>query len=166
PLTIWGLNFAIRKETLERCGGFHPDLLPKPLQRYQGDGETGLSNKIKDLGLTSLYHPGLAVRHVIPKARLTSASFEERAFYQGVCDSFAQIRRERRVPVESSYSWKNALRWTEARLQYGISSRRLSGGIVASTRRAYLAGMQFHQREVRKDPPLLDWVLRQNYFDY
>jgi hypothetical protein len=26
--------------------------------------------------------------------------------------------------------------------------------------------MRFHQSEVRNDPTLLDWVLRQNYFDY
>ena len=26
PSYIWGLNFCIRKETFEHCGGFHPDV--------------------------------------------------------------------------------------------------------------------------------------------
>ena len=66
PSYIWGLNFCITKEVFEHCGGFHPDCLPNPLQRYQGDGETGLANKIRDAGFTCVYHPGLAVKHVIP----------------------------------------------------------------------------------------------------
>ena len=57
PLYVWGLNFAIRKSAFEDCGGFHPDCIPKALQRYQGDGETGLSLKIKSKGLRTLYHP-------------------------------------------------------------------------------------------------------------
>ena len=36
PCWIWGLNFAIRKSLFHDCGGFHPDCLPKALQRYQG----------------------------------------------------------------------------------------------------------------------------------
>ena len=92
PLYVWGLNYSIRKKTFEECGGFHPDCVPKALQRYQGDGETGLSFKIKDLGLRCLYHPGVALKHVIPASRLTTAYFEQRAFYQGVCDFFTRIR--------------------------------------------------------------------------
>jgi len=38
--------------------------------------------------------------------------------------------------------------------------------VFASSWRAYFAGMQFHQNEVRDDPNLLEWVLRPNYFDY
>lgn len=47
PNYIWGLNFSIRKQTMYDCGGFHPDLVPAYLQCWQGDGETGLTKKIK-----------------------------------------------------------------------------------------------------------------------
>ena len=46
PCFVWGLNFAIRRNILLDRGGFHPDCLPKPLQLFQGDGETGLSLKL------------------------------------------------------------------------------------------------------------------------
>ena len=55
PCFVCGLNFSIRKNVFHECGGFHPDLMPKALQRYQGDGETGLSLKIKKIG--TLYGP-------------------------------------------------------------------------------------------------------------
>ena len=55
-----GLNFSIRKTAFQACGGFHPDYLPKPLQRYQGDGEIGCL-KIQAQGLKALYHPGVCV---------------------------------------------------------------------------------------------------------
>src|ERR1035441_5185580 len=35
PCYVWGLNFSIRKKVFHECGGFHPDCLPKSLQRYQ-----------------------------------------------------------------------------------------------------------------------------------
>src|SRR4029077_15714003 len=55
PIYIWGLNFSIRREVFVKCGGFHPDTVPAPLQRYQGDGETGLSLKLKAAGFRTLY---------------------------------------------------------------------------------------------------------------
>jgi len=167
PLCIWGLNFSIRRQTFEYCRGFHPDCLPKPLQRYQGDGETGLAYKIKDAKFTCLYHPGLAVKHVIPASRLTASSFEQRAFYQGVCDSFAQIRRNQGVRIEPARPLKNFVRLFKSRINDNLmlhrqstkDARRLTDG-------AYLAGMRFHENEVLNDPRLLDWVLRLDYLDY
>ena len=85
PRFIWGLNFAIRKQTLFDLGGFHPDCLPKHLQRYQGDGETGLSFKAKQRGIVSAYQPKAVVHHHIPRQRLTLEYFQGRFFYQGVC---------------------------------------------------------------------------------
>jgi len=32
--------------------------------------------------------------------------------------------------------------------------------------RAHYDGIQFHRKEVRRDPTLLEWVLRDDYFDY
>jgi glycosyltransferase involved in cell wall biosynthesis len=167
PLLIWGLNFAVRRKTFEHYGGFHPDCIPKPLQRYQGDGETGLAIKIKIAGLSCLYHPGFALKHVLPASRLTPFSFEQRAFYQGVCDSFTQIRRDRQVPIEPRYLWSDILRPMKSNLERNAVLRRpCTEGVRRLTARAHLAGMRFHQSEVRNDPRLLHWVLRQNYFDY
>ena len=166
PLYVLGLNYAVRKKTFEELGGFHPDCIPKTLQRYQGDGETGLSFKIKDAEVQCLYHPGVALTHVIPASRLTAAYFEERGFYQGVCDSFTRIRNQGFVDERHNKPFNAALR----RLKYGLYRRHLIRRTGKSIRQlvgwAHTAGYTFHQNEVRNDPKLLAWVLRPNYFDY
>jgi glycosyltransferase involved in cell wall biosynthesis len=167
PTWVWGLNFSIRKKVLYECGGFHPDCVPKALQRYQGDGEIGLSLKIKAKGLLAFYSPNVAVTHLIPASRLTLGAFEQRAFFQGVCDSYTRIRREKTVSSASGKSWKDML-WPIARKIYRTSllcwdDAKFLGTLLG---RAHAAGIGFHQNEVRRDPKLLEWVLRADYFDY
>jgi glycosyltransferase involved in cell wall biosynthesis len=162
---VWGLNFSIRKDVFYSCGGFHPDYVPKPLQRFQGDGETGLALKAKDRGGAALYHPAAAVTHVIPASRLTPKAFAERAFYCGVCDSYTEIRRERQVSAAPQPGWKDILRPLKCRLEKLVRQRD-ADEVQRLIGRAYVAGMQFHKSEVLKDPQLLGWVLKENYFDY
>jgi glucosyl-dolichyl phosphate glucuronosyltransferase len=166
PCYVWGLNFAIRRKILVDIGGFHPDCVPKCLQRYQGDGETGLSLKLKAAGLKAQYHPGASVQHVVPASRLTIQYFEQRAFYQGVCDSFTRIRAERKV-TRAKQSWKGPFRRIKRFLGDVIRDEGTALEIVQRrTARAFRAGYDFHQLKVRRDPLLLEWVLRKDYWDY
>jgi glycosyltransferase involved in cell wall biosynthesis len=168
PIYIWGLNFSIRRDVFFSCGGFHPDCMPKSLQRYQGDGETGLSRKIQSSGYRSLYHPDLAVDHYIPAYRLEPQAFESRAFYQGVCDSYTRIREKGCVANKNRM---NPFQKIYRSLQKKAEHKKV---LKASTLEeieilmniAYRGGYEFHQGEVRKDPSLLDWVLKPDYFDY
>jgi hypothetical protein len=166
PLLIWGLNFAIRRQTLVECGGFNPDTMPRTLQRYQGDGETGLALKIKEKALGSLYHPAAAVEHVIPGSRLTPEAFENRGFFQGVCDSYTQIRRDGCPATHPKRTWKDALRATKRAVERAMWLRQgpTSKAICSLISRSMVLGWQFHQREVQNDPGLLEWVLRADYF--
>ncbi|MES2787347.1 MAG: glycosyltransferase, partial [Pseudomonadota bacterium] len=92
PEFIWGLNFSIRRDALERCGGFHPDLVPAVYQRWQGDGETGLARKLAAAGLRADYSQRALVFHLCGADRMDGSYFCRRAYYQGVCDSFTSIR--------------------------------------------------------------------------
>jgi glycosyltransferase involved in cell wall biosynthesis len=163
PCYIWGLNFAIRKKTLFNLGGFHPDCIPKHLQHFQGDGETGLSLKIKEKDLKAIYDPSALLYHNIPKERLTVAYFEDRFYYQGVCDSFTQIR-------------KNSGAYNIDLPKY-CSNHRNGSHLPAYDRykqivynrihNAYVNGFVFHQDIVKNSEIMLEWVLRENYlFDY
>ena len=95
PNYVWGLNFAIRKRALHDLGGFHPDLIPPELQRFQGDGETGLTMKARSHCYRAVYQPKATIYHFIPASRMTPEYFEQRAYYQAVCDSYSNIRRQR-----------------------------------------------------------------------
>jgi glycosyltransferase involved in cell wall biosynthesis len=108
PTLVWGLNFSIRAATLVALGGFHPDCMPKALQRYQGDGETGLALAARAGGRAAVYAPLALLHHRLPATRLSVAALEERHFYQGVCNSYAEIRAAGCVP--SGRDFKEAAR--------------------------------------------------------
>jgi glycosyltransferase involved in cell wall biosynthesis len=161
PLCVGGLNLAIRKTAFQACGGSHPDYLPKPLQRYQGDGF-----KIQAQGLKALYHSGVWLKRVIPASRLTPEYFEQRGFFQGICSSFANIRRNGALPARTR-SWKDLVRPIKWELERKSLLRNPTAKDVRFlVARARLAGQWFHEDEVRKDPKLLEWVLKPDYFDY
>ena len=169
PDYIWGLNFSIRKQVMFDCGGFHPDLVPAYLQRWQGDGETGLTIKVRAAGLTAVYRQEAMLTHLCGPERLNVAYFQKRAYFQGVCDSFTRIRagEEPLAPPNIAKKWFWRLR--------GLAGKRIrqrfnpwtkaSDALYAKTNQAYQDGWQFHQQAVADDPALLAWVRRPDFFD-
>jgi hypothetical protein len=98
---------------------------------------------------------------------MTPAAFEQRGFYQGVCDSYTRIRKAGRAPDPPAKSWKDGLRPFKQDFERKRLFKRGDARAVAMLMdRAYVAGVAFHQQEVRTDSALLEWVLRPDYFDY
>ncbi len=166
PLFIWGLNFSIRRRSLIELGGFHPDYVPKPFDYYQGNSETGLAWKAKEKGLKIMYQPGVVVWHRIPEHRLTFEYFEKRMFLYGVSDSYTEIRKNGAI----RFDWKMTEPVPTIRRMFRRLRSRYSSRPFAEVRQrineAWRAGFAFHQNQVRKDADLLEWVLRENYWDY
>jgi glucosyl-dolichyl phosphate glucuronosyltransferase len=169
PNYIWGLNFSIRKKMLFELGGFHPDLVPLQLQRWQGDGETGLTMKVKKEGLRANYVQGALLHHLCGPDRLTVEYFQKRAFYQGVCNSFTQIRYGKQNQSDNLSGYFRLRRMTGRLLRKIRPKTSLWSNDVKIvrqlTQKAERDGWLFHQNEVRNDPALLAWVTRQDYFD-
>lgn len=177
PNYIWGLNISIRKSVLEDCGGFHPDLVPAQYQRWQGDGETGLTMKVKAAGYRADYLQDALLRHLCGPDRLNFEYFKKRAFYQGVCDSFTQIRNGLEPVLEMPRAARTSL-YRQMRRAAGRTWRGFMGQISpvspwaaesakikALTKQSYRDGWLFHQREVAADQELRAWVRRENYYD-
>jgi glycosyltransferase involved in cell wall biosynthesis len=163
PCSIWGLNFAIRKNTLFKLGGFHPDCIPKNLQHFQGDGESGLTLKAKQKNLKATYAPKALVHHNIPKERLTVSYFEERNYYQGVCDSYTQIRQHGGI---GNFNLPKHCK-NDHQISHLPAYDQYKQIIYDRIHNAYVDGFIFHQDAVKKSEILLEWVLRDNYlFDY
>lgn len=178
PNFVWGLNFAIRRKTLFEIGGFHPDTYPKRYQRFQGNGETGLTMKLFEKGYEALYVPGATLFHIIPADRMTSEYFQKRMFFQGVCDSYTAIRKRKSISIDASSPSATSIK---RMVKLNISSiiKHQVSKIVTffnvpknviklkkEMEQSYRKGYQFHQNEVRNDPELLQWVLKENYWDY
>ncbi len=168
PLFVWGLNFTIRKSTLLELKGFHPDNMPEHLQKYQGDGETGLSLKAKKQHKKALYHPEVKVFHAVPAQRLTQAYFEKRAFYQGVANSFTSLRSEEQAQTPHVSLAKKIKR----RIKH-IVFRNNQNNVPLEIRqkledlgRKEQEGFVFHQRLFSENEKVRNWVLRADYLNY
>jgi glycosyltransferase involved in cell wall biosynthesis len=170
PLLIWGANLSIRKETLIRVGGFHPDGLPWHLRRFRGDGETAVSEAVAALGLRAVYSPAAMVYHRVPQDRLTEKYFQRRAFLQGISDSFSVCRGSDRASITRVPAGRlrhriqrvtSALRRALAATAAPDSWAKLQSGV----QEAHAAGYAYHQTQVENDLTVRDWCLRLDYWE-
>jgi len=164
---VWGLNFSIRKNALFELGGFHPDCVPKHLQYFQGDGETGLTQKANLKRYRAIYQPKALVFHSVSKDRMTHEYFDKRYFYQGVCDSYSHIRNNNQLKqVGFIEKIKVHFRKIKQLVKKLISKENEKDALRDRFHHSYQKGYQFHQNTVHQNPELLDWILRKNYWDY
>lgn len=194
PFYVFGCNFAIRRSALLEADGFHPDGMPQELIRFRGDGESHVSNIILNKGYKVLYHPLASVYHYVPKARMTEEYFCQRAYNQGVSDSYTAIRKYGGL---DSISHKDGSKHQEQKrnffqrvcnkplqeIPYAILNRvrrhtmkttqppvvKIEEPPFADLHRkiaaSYKEGYSYHQEQVKQSPELLKWVLRENYWD-
>lgn len=167
---VFGLFFAIRKQTLIELGGFHPDTMPKNLQYLQGDGETGLSIKINQNGYSTLYNPEIVIQHEVPKFRMTKKYFINRYYFQGVSDSYSRIRNGNM----NNYKFQELGVINQLKTMYSAFKIFLKYGYHESRvyiykkkfSNAYSRGMSFHNNLALSSTDILNWIQKDNYFNY
>jgi glucosyl-dolichyl phosphate glucuronosyltransferase len=172
---VWGLNFAIRNNILFELGGFHPDCVPKHLQHFQGDGETGLTRKANKRGFRAIYQPKALVHHYVPQERMTYEYFEKRYFFQGVCDSYTNIRETKTVLKPNSLinqikaslqSLKKSISIAVKYAKITVNRQAERNALYQRFQQAYQQGYQFHQHAVYQCPELKEWVMKSDYWNY
>ncbi|MDT8316994.1 MAG: glycosyltransferase family A protein [bacterium] len=170
---VYGCNFSIRKSVLYECGGFHPDGMPQELIRYRGDGESALSRNIMTKGYAAVYEPLAAVYHRVPPQRLTVEYFCQRAFNQGVSESFTEIRAcgglSKPVPEPEQVNSPSFIEYLKKILnrtcnRSGDDIHLKYNNLKEQFAEAYKKGKDYHRLEVERDPALLKYVLKDNYY--
>lgn len=172
PSYVWGCNFSIRRDVLLQAGGFHPDAVPRERLRYRGDGETHISDVVRTSGLTTLFDSAASVHHWVSVPRMRPGYFEQRAYAQGISDSYTAVRRLGGLATWPCAWLRHQLGRSRFAISKGLEMTNRNTGLAAGELRsiqtsvalAYHKGYSFHQQEVRSDPALLAWVLRGNYF--
>jgi hypothetical protein len=176
PNYVWGCNFSIRKNVLLEAGGFHPDGMPREHSHLRGDGESSVSAFIKEKGYKTLFNPKASIHHVIPEERMSVDYFKRRAFNQGISDSYTQIRLQSGVcaaPKSPYRYFQDAV--TRLRMMLHMGRVAYAASLKATQilsypclsqriQMAYDKGYAFHQEKIRKDPSLLEWVLKSHYY--
>jgi GT2 family glycosyltransferase len=94
PLWVLGGNLTIRRAVFDEVHGSHPDSMPPELEAFEGDGETGLTVKVRAAGYRARYSLDCAVLHAVPASRMTLDHMQRRARYDGRVTSFTDARRE------------------------------------------------------------------------
>ncbi len=168
PGWVWGCNFSVRAAVLRSARGFHPDGVPVERLHLRGDGETHVSEVVRKHGWPCRFDGGASVYHAVTAARMKPAYFEKRAFAQGVSDSYARVRMRGKADgplARMRASTKRAIVSLQHRtnLPMGTGPAEQWQSIVALQRRANALGQAFHQRAIRSDPSLHDWVLQADY---
>jgi glucosyl-dolichyl phosphate glucuronosyltransferase len=172
PAYVWGCNFSVRRRALEEAGGFHPDSLPRELLRMRGDGETHVANAVSRRGWTILFDSGASVHHCVSAERMTASYFEQRAYAQGITDSYVAVRSRGGFPLSLRQRFWASLRpalsglrhrWRDRSVDEGSAGQVLMKVRLAALR-AWREGYGFHQAAVRNDPTLLQWILKEHYF--
>lgn len=164
---VFGCNFSIRKNVLYQGGGFHPDSFPSNLIRYRGDGEYGLALEIMRRGYKTIYHPKASVKHQVTKQRMTANYFCCRSFYEGISNSYTEIRQ--RGEISSVTQDSNRIRYTEefaqtllkGILQFHSNS---SSDVQQLIKLCYEQGRLYHHDQASSDPELLKYVFKKDYY--
>lgn len=170
PSLVYGCNFSIRKDVLLEIGGFHPDVMPKDLVLFMGDGETFVTSEIKRKGYKAIYDPEASVHHYVIADRMKLSYFYQRGFQEGISQSFKKIRNNPELKYRNQLSVR--YNWTKNKLILLIKSLIK---IVSPLHIFYLASFNFenglidgkkiYYKELRKNDKLLAWVLRENYYE-
>jgi glycosyltransferase involved in cell wall biosynthesis len=173
PTYIWGLNFSIRRHAFYDLGGFHPECILETLQRFDGDGENGLTMPAEARGLMAIYEPAAIVYHFVSASRMTPEYFERRAFLQGIRNSYTDVRRNGGPSIALWAKVRHVIRRSircVRRLRNGRMiarpEERLTMKIHNRVAAADRAGFEYHQRIIRADPRVMEWVMRPHYWDY
>lgn len=161
PYMVWGCNFAIRKSVLIEAGGFHPDLMPRKLIQYQGDGETYVSRYIVENDLKCMFHPGASIYHKVTPERMTHSYFRQRGYSQGVSDSYTALRNRdasRRNLIRCVASW--VFHKIKNRVFLSVEARQALNEFKQGRREGYA----YHQNCYKNDPEIRAWVHKPDYF--
>lgn len=103
-----GPNLSVRKDVLERVGGFPADTIgveaegrPGVVEKiYVGSGDYGLCLKVKKAGYKVMYAPRALVHHVIPPVRLTKKWWRSRLAGEGCYHALTQQYEKEESPAK------------------------------------------------------------------
>lgn len=107
PNEVFGGNFSVRRDVLDRVGCFDTTLGPAGRWRIESE-ETDLCWRVQQAGGPVYYCGRAVVAHVVPDARMTKRYFRERAWWGG--RTWALLRRKQVVEANSEQLVRLAMR--------------------------------------------------------
>lgn len=171
PYHVFGCNFSVRKEIILKAGGFHPDGFPFDNIRYRGDGETHISDFVRDSNLIAYYHPGASVKHWVPTDRMTEEYFCKRRYMQGISAAYSQLRSGKMLTQSNpavTPKWKRYIKsifgTTQIEMLNELSKTLNKTDFEKRLNRSYLLGKDYLLNCYNQDETIRKWVHQNDYF--
>ena len=171
PLYLYGGNLFIKKNIILELEGFNPDSFPQKLIKFRGDGEGGLMKKFKLANYKSLYVPTASVYHIMSTNRITIKYLCQRAYNEGVSNSFSSIRDPKKKEkfiftlLKKLFTFNFLRSMTFSRILQFIIADIFLFFIQIKIKNSLRDGFNFHQNEIKKDKTLLNYVLKKNFLN-
>jgi len=175
PGFVYGCNYSIRKMVFLGFGGTNPDYFPEKYKQFIGDGESGLASKIDRSAYKAVYDPTVKIHHLISQNRLTLEYFCWKRYYNGIHSSYSALRKQYGVENRNDKEKVSIFRKIYRGIKRILTTRVVQKShkkadepqevtqIREKLRESSDAGYRYHQEEVKNNPKLLEWVLRENY---
>ena len=91
-------NLAYRRDVIQAAGGFREDLGRKGTTLLAG-ADQYLRHQMDDLGLKSIYHPGIVAKHFVPSSRITKGWLWSAAYWQGRSKAIWENASDTPLPI-------------------------------------------------------------------
>ena len=132
-----------------------------------------------------MYNPQMALEHIVPKNRMTISYFEKRAYLEGITTSYALKREENIQDEKSTFLKSDSIPYHPLWKKFFTKIIRVSLSLVKSQQNAtdpidsnlnlsiqdridlkHHEGYKYHREQMKMDPLLEKWVLKEDYWDY
>jgi glycosyltransferase involved in cell wall biosynthesis len=171
PLYLYGGNLFIKKSIIVKLKGFNPDSFPQKSIKFRGDGESGLMKKFKLANYRSLYLPSATAYHIISRNRITIKYLCQRAYNEGISNSFSSIRDPKKKEefifwfLKKLFGFNFIRSMTFSKILQFIIADIFLFFIQIKIKNSLRDGFNFHQKEIKKDKKLLSYVLNKNFLN-
>jgi len=119
-----------------------------------------------DNKLRCIYDSRASVYHAVTRERMTFDYFRQRAFNQGVSDSFTRLRNPltRRLLSDFRMVVRRVLGAARRKLQRDKEEDVELRKLVVLMREGYQEGFEYHLKMYKEDPGVRAWVRQPDYF--
>jgi glucosyl-dolichyl phosphate glucuronosyltransferase len=160
---VYSCHQAILPEAFFEAGGYNPENVGGV---WIGDGESGLSIKLKELGYKFGYIGSSIIYHRIPASRMTQNYLNSRFWNQGNCEAYMAIRRNKgtinlpREILKELYQFLHKLSRNLKAIKNDINYIRF----IPAEFYCMLAKLTYYNKAC-KNADFMEMVLRQNWIE-
>ncbi len=115
---VWGGNFIVRREALQRTGEFDVEFARHPTLMALGCEDADMVQRLLAVGYVGWFLPGMQIQHWTPQDRLTRTYFRRKIYGHGYTGR--RYEQSRRAAMRRQVMWLGLPRWRWRAVMQGV----------------------------------------------